>query len=81
MNSRKHFEKLVNLLTNPPVLAYPDFNLSLTLHTDASDQGLGAVLYQHQDGKLRVIGYGSRTVTAVEKNIIICTVENWSFLP
>lgn len=61
-------EQLVTLLTNPPVLAYPDFNLPFTLHTDASDQGLGAVLYQHQNGKLRFIGYGSRTLTPAECN-------------
>lgn len=61
-------EQLINLLTNPPVLAYPDFNLPFTLHTDASDQGLGAVLYQRQSGKLRVIGYGSRTLTPAERN-------------
>lgn len=30
-------EQLKTLLTNPPVLAYPDFNLPFTLHTDASD--------------------------------------------
>lgn len=41
-------EKLVTLLTNPPVLAYPDFNLPFRIHTDISDQGLGAVLYQRQ---------------------------------
>jgi len=61
-------EQLVSLLTNPPVLAYPDFNLPLTLHTDASDKGLGAVLYQRQNGKLRIIGYGSRTLTPAERN-------------
>lgn len=61
-------EQLITLLTNPPVLAYPDFNLPFTLHTDASDQGLGAVLYQRQNGKLRVIGYGSRTLTPAERN-------------
>lgn len=37
-------ERLVTLLTNPAILAFPDFNF--TLHTDTSDQGLGAVLYQ-----------------------------------
>lgn len=61
-------EQLVTLLINPPVLAYPDFNLPFTLHTDASDQGLGAVLYQRQNGKLRVIGNGSRTLTPAECN-------------
>lgn len=61
-------EQLVNLLTNPPVLAYPDFNQPFTVHTDASDQGLGAVLYQRQNGKLRVVGYGSRTLTPAERN-------------
>lgn len=61
-------EKLITLLTNPPFLAYPDFDLPFVLHTDASDQGLGAVLYQRQNGKLRVIGYGSRTLTPAERN-------------
>lgn len=45
-------EQLITFLTNPPVLAYPDFNRPFTLHTDASEQGLGAVLYQRQNGKL-----------------------------
>lgn len=61
-------DQLVTLLTSPPVLAYPDFNLPFTLHTDASDKGLGAVLYQCQNGKLRVVGYGSRTLTPAERN-------------
>ena len=65
---QRALEQLVNLLTNPPVLAYPDFDHPFRLHTDASDQGLGAVLYQHQNGKLRVIGYGSRTLSPAERN-------------
>ncbi|KAL1269489.1 hypothetical protein QQF64_031778 [Cirrhinus molitorella] len=60
--------RLIDALITPPVLAYPDFNSPFTLHTDASEQGLGAVLYQKQDGKLRVIAYGSRTLTPAERN-------------
>lgn len=60
--------RLVDMLTNPPVLAYPDYNLPFVLNTDASNEGLGAVLYQQQGGKLRVIAYGSRTLTPAEKN-------------
>ena len=60
--------KLIDCLSSPPLLAYPDFNLPFVLHTDASASGLGAVLYQEQNGVLRVIGYASRTLTTAEKN-------------
>ena len=60
--------KFVEMLTNPPILGYPDFDLPFILHTDASNDGLGAVLYQQQNNKLRVIGYGSRTLTPAERN-------------
>lgn len=60
--------RLVDMLTSPPVLAYPDFSLPFVLHTDASNEGLGAVLYQQQGEKLCVIAYGSRTLTPAEKN-------------
>lgn len=60
--------RLVDMLTSPPILAYPDYNLPFVLHTDASNEGLGAVLYQQQGSKLRVIAYGSRTLTPAEKN-------------
>lgn len=65
---QKALNYLVDVLTNPPVIAYPRFEDPFILHIDASEEGLGAVLYQRQDGKLRVIGYGSRTLTPAEKN-------------
>lgn len=61
-------ERLIDGLVEPPVLGFQDFSHPFILHTDASNQRLGAVLYQYQEGKLRVIAYGSRTLTASEQN-------------
>ena len=43
------FEALQSLYTEVPVLAYADFKSPFILHTDASGDGLGTVLYQDQD--------------------------------
>ena len=32
-------------------MAYPDFKKDFILHTDASESGIGAVLYQHQKSR------------------------------
>ena len=48
---------LIDCLTSPPVMAYPDFSQPFILHADASEEGLGSALYQKLDGKMRVIGY------------------------
>ena len=61
------FEIIIGKLISPPVLAYPDFSLPFTLHTDASGEGIGAALYQVQDGRPRVIAYGSRTLYDAER--------------
>ena len=59
--------ELIDALTQPPVLGYPDFTEPFVLHCDASQVGLGAVLYQRQEGRMRVIAYGSRTLSPSEK--------------
>lgn len=61
-------DELIEFAINPPVLAYPDFEQQFFLHTDASAAGLGCILYQQQEGKTRVIGYGSRTLDRAESN-------------
>ena len=38
-------ETRIDLITSAPVMAYPDFQKPFTLHTDASKEVLGAVLY------------------------------------
>ncbi len=65
---KETLNRIVDQLTNPPVMAYPDLEKPFVLHVDTSEDGLGAVLYQCQEGVLRVIAYGSRTLTAAERN-------------
>ena len=68
---QKAVATLLDRLVSPPILGYPDFSKPFVLHTDASQEGLGAVLHQKQDGKMRVIGYGSRSLTKAEKNYFL----------
>ena len=64
---QKALEEIVERLTNPPVLAYPDCSQLFIFHTDARKDGPGALLYQVQDGKMRVTGYASRILSPAEK--------------
>ena len=48
-------------------MVYPDFSIPFVLHTDASQEGLGAVLFQKQQGKIRVIGFASLTLSPAER--------------
>ena len=43
-------QTIVEKLTSPPILAYADYNLPFIVYRDASGDGLGAILYQCQDG-------------------------------
>ena len=52
-----------------PVLVFSDFNKPFLLETDASKEGLGAVLSQKQsNGWYHLIAFGSRSLTPAEKN-------------
>jgi len=70
------FDELKELLVSPPVLAYPCFSRPFVLHTDASGQGLGAVLEQEQeDGRLHPVAYASRTLSKHERQYGITDLE------
>lgn len=62
------FQKLKDAFCNPPVLGYANYQQPFELHTDTSSLGLGAVLYQNQDGHLRSISYASRGLSKSERN-------------
>ena len=58
-------EKILTL----PLLAFPDFTKPFLLETDASKEGLGAVLSQKQDdGRFHPVTFGSCSLMPAEKN-------------
>ena len=63
------FQALKQACMNSPVLAFADYTKDFLLETDASKEGLGAVLSQKQvDGWLHLVAYGSQALTAHERN-------------
>lgn len=65
----KSFSDLKARLVCAPVLAYANFSLPFILEVDASLSGLGAVLSQEQNGKVRPVAYASRSLTRSERNM------------
>lgn len=62
------FKTLIEKLTSAPVLTFANPQLPYVLHIDACREGLGAALYQEQEGKFRVVAYASRGLFKSEKN-------------
>jgi hypothetical protein len=80
------FMQLKDAFVNAPILSYPDFSKRFVLQTDASNVGIGAVLYQEVNDAKRIIAYASRKLTAAEKNYsalekeglaIVCFVKHF----
>ena len=51
------FEQLKTMMTEAPILAYPDPSREYKLYTDASDQCVGALFAQESDDGEKVIHY------------------------
>ena len=60
---------MLDYLKSPKVIAFPNVEIPFFVNCDASSEGLGAVLYQTQDGINRVINYASQTLSESEKKI------------
>ena len=67
------FRKLKESLVNPPILTLPNSTDPFILDTDASDFAIGGVLSQVQEGKERVVCYGSYSLTPEQKRY--CTTR------
>ena len=70
------YQELKIRLTSAPILAYPNFKLDFVLETDASIEGLGAVLGQFQmDNELHPVSYASRALNGSERKYGITELE------
>ncbi|RXN12417.1 Transposon Ty3-I Gag-Pol poly [Labeo rohita] len=65
---QQSFDSLKQRLVSAPLLAYADFSLPFILEVDASHSGLGAVLSQEQEGRVRPVAYASRALRPSERN-------------
>ena len=65
------FLLLKRLCTEVPILAYTNYTKPFKVHTNASEEGLGAILYQTQDdGTDKVIAYASHSLKNQNRNTI-----------
>ena len=63
------FEHLKQLCSQTPILAYANYQKPFKIHTDSSENGLGAVLYQKQDDDTEhVKAYASRNLSKSKRN-------------
>ena len=69
------FQKLKEAITEAPLLVYPQEGGEFVLDTDASDKAIGAVLSQVQDGKERVVAYGSFVLSTAQRNYCVTRRE------
>ena len=76
LSALKAFEALKQACMTAPVLTFADYTKPFLLETDASKDGLGAVLSQKQvDGWYYPVFYGSRALMPHEKNYHLTKLE------
>ena len=67
--ARKAMRVLKDKILSAHVLVFPDFDKPFLLETDASKEGLGAILSQKQDDRhYHPITFGSHSLTPTERN-------------
>ena len=64
----KNFQTVKAVLESAPVLSSPDFAEPFVMATDASQYGVGAVLYQKIGGRVKFIAFGAKALKRGQKN-------------
>ena len=65
------FSNLKEELQQAPVLAYPSPGSAYILDTDASGDGIGAVLFQVHEGTEKVVAFASRKLAKLRRTIVL----------
>ena len=68
---QKAFKEIKKRMLKPPVLSMPHRKGRFILYSDTSKIATGSTLYQHQDGKPRLIAYASKRMPEAAKNYSI----------
>jgi hypothetical protein len=63
----KAYDQIRAALHSQTVLSFPDFSKPFKVGTDASDKGLGAILYQDGDTTPNYICFAARSLTEAER--------------
>ena len=69
------FQTLKSILSKELELSYPSKSGEYVLDTDACDVAIGAALHQIQDGKEKLLRFGSRCLTKEERNYCVTRKE------
>jgi hypothetical protein len=69
------FELLKKVLSSHPVLSQPDFSVPFCVATDASDTGIGAVLFQDTPKGRKYINFASSALTTGQKGYPVLKKE------
>ena len=72
---QKNFEEIKRLMASPPVLTLPTSTGRYILYSDTSKTHAGSALWQIQNGKPRLIGYGSKSLPKACANYGITELE------
>jgi hypothetical protein len=69
------FKKLKTILSQEPLLIYPDFMQPFIVACDASTKAIGAILSQVRHGEERPVAYCSRQLNPAETEYSIAELE------
>ena len=85
---QKNFEEIKKQMVSPPVLTLPTGTGRYILYSDTSKTHAGSALWQIQNGKPRLIGYGSKSlpkacanygITELEMTGLMYNMLTWKF--